>query len=339
MNTTTHPWVHRFLVPAFSAAILTSAVQQASAEWSTQARDGAIHAHHAGEPQLIWQLDTLQGKHRSESFLPSAFLHPLRTPAGFVWTAALPSDHVHHLGLWWPWKHIEVDGEQYNCWELQDGQGAHHAVSAKFIHVGPDALEWEFHNEIRIRKAGEDAGPPVTDGVPAIHETVRARFARHGDDANVIDLVIRHVAVDQPVTIGQYRYSGFSWRGPEAWDKTNSEMTTCEAHTRDEANGTESRWVLVTGPGEGEATASVLMMSAAADIAGKPETLRVWNSGAHQGTPFVNFNPVQREALPLDAEHPAVSHRQYRIIAADRTLTAAEAEAEWTAWREEATSE
>lgn len=308
----------------------------AVAQWATEVSDGVIHGSHAGKPQLSWQHETLGHPRAPEAFMPSAFLHPMKTPAGFEWTTAMPGDHIHHLGLWWPWKHIEVDGKQYNCWELQNGQGAHHAVSAKFIDAGPDALEWEFQNEIRIRKAGDDAGPPVTDGIPAIRETLHVRIARHGEDANVIDFVIRHVAVDQPVTIGQYRYSGFAWRGPEGWVKSNSVMTTDNGLTRDQANGSEGQWVLVTGPGEGEATVSVLLMSAAVDIAGTPERLRVWNSTTHGGTPFVNFNPVQRESLPLDAEHPAVSHRQYRVIAADRTLTTDEAEAEWKAWREAA---
>jgi hypothetical protein len=46
----------------------------------------------------------------------------------------------------------------------------------------------------------------------------------------------------------------------------------------------------------------------------------------------VNFNPVMGTALPLDDAHPAVSNRKYRVIAADRTLDAAAAEAEWRKW-------
>lgn len=298
--------------------------------------DGKLTASHGDAPQLVWQKQPLTHPKAGEAFLPSAFLHPLRTPAGFEWTAAMPADHVHHLGLWWPWKNIKIDGKTYNCWELQNGEGAHHAVGTKIISTGADAVEWELQNEIRIRKPAENAGPPVTDGITAINETVRMRVARHGKDANVIDIAIRQTAGDKPVSIEKYRYSGFSWRGPESWIESNSVMTTCKDLTRDQANGSEGRWVLVTGPAVGEATASVLLMSAAADIAGTPERLRVWNSTTHHGNPFVNFNPVQAAPLPLNAETPAVSHREYRVIAADRTLTTAEAEAEWKAWREAA---
>lgn len=319
-------------------ALLASLTAQVSAQWVTMVADGAVHASHAGEHQLSWQLETLDHPKGSDAFLPSAFLHPLKTPAGFQWTAAMPSDHIHHLGLWWPWKYITVNGEKYNCWELQHGEGAHHALGVKFIDAGPDRLEWVFDNEIRIRQAGDDAGPPVTEGVPVIREIVHTRIARQDKDANVIDLVIRQTPVNSPVTIEQYRYSGFAWRGPEAWNKTNSVLTTDRGLTRDQANGSPGNWVLVTGPGKDDATVSVLIMSAAIDTAGTPERLRVWHAKIHDGTPFVNFNPVQAEALPLDADHPAVSRRQYRIIAADRKLTTDEAQAHWQAWRTDASS-
>jgi hypothetical protein len=133
------------------------------------------------------------------------------------------------------------------------------------------------------------------------------------------------------VKIVDYRYSGFSWRGPESWNKDNSQMTTSEGRGRDDANGTSARWVVVSGPTPA-GTAFVLMMSAASEIAGGPEKLRVWDSKNGNGTPFVNFNPVMDKALLLDDEHPAVSNRKYRVIAADRMIDAADAEAAWKNW-------
>jgi hypothetical protein len=305
----------------------------AMGEWKSTEVDGRLSASHAGVEQVGLQVKPLSDEKAGPAFLPSAFLHPLTTPAGFVCTAVMPSDHVHHLGVWWPWKHIKIDGKTYNCWELQNGEGAHHTVAAKILSADANTVEWEIHNEVRIRKPGEKPGPPVLDGITAIRENVRIRIARHGDNANVLDLTLRQTAGEQPVTIEKYRYSGFAWRGPESWIHSNSAMTTCNGLDRDKANGSEGRWVLVTGPAVEGATASVLVMSAAKDIAGTPERLRVWDSKAHNGTPFVNFNPVQQNSLPLNEDNPAVSHRQYRIITADGTLTVAQAEAEWQAWR------
>lgn len=315
-------------------ASLAASVSTAHAQWSDEIKDGVVKAGFGGANQLAYQIKPLKKENAEPAFLPSAFLHPITTPSGFAVTAAMPADHIHHLGLWWPWKFIEVRGKKANCWELQFGEGAHRAVDAKILTESADAVEWELRNEIRIRTDGENAGPPATEGTPVIRETVRLRAARHGKDANVIDIEIRQDAIDAPVTILNYRYSGFCWRGPEAWNATNSVMTTDRALGRDQANGAEGRWVLVTGPNGASATASVLTMSAAVDLAGTAERLRVWGSKNHHGTPFVNFNPVQQSPLPLNAETPAVSHRQYRVIAADRTLTAGEAEAEWQAWRQ-----
>jgi len=317
-------------------AALAISFTTAHAQWSSQINDGTAIATFGGAPQATYQIEPITRDGAPAAFLPSAFLHPLKTPAGFTWTEVYPGDHIHHLGLWWPWKHVKVDGKTYVTWELQHGQGAHRAVDAKIISEGPDAVAWELKNEIRIRKPGDEAPPPVKDGITVIHETVRMRIARHGEDANVFDFVIRHTPADQDVIIQAYRYSGFCWRGPESWDHTNSVMTTDKSLNRDQANGSEGRWVLVTGSADGEATASVLMMSAAVEIAGSPERLRVWDSNAHGGTPFVNFNPVLEESLQLNVENLAVSHREYRVIAADRTLTTEEAEAEWKAWRESA---
>jgi hypothetical protein len=77
---------------------------------------------------------------------------------------------------------------------------------------------------------------------------------------------------------------------------------------------------------------SVLIMSQAQIITGAPEKIRVWGSKDHNGSPFVNFNPVYDKPLPLDDANPAVSKRSYRVIAADRLIGADEAEAEWKKW-------
>lgn len=289
---------------------------------------------HAKEPDRIeiqsegrvafgWQTALLQNPAGGEKFASSAFIHPLCTPAGFVCTTVQPSDHLHHLGLWWPWKFVEVDGKKYNTWEIQEGQGAHVARSVKTISSDPKKAEWEFRNETVIKPQG--AEPQV-----AIHETANVVLTL-GADATMLDLSLQQKAAGAPVTIVAYRYSGFSWRGPASWNKDNSTMTTSGGKGRDDANGTLARWLMVSGPTP-QGTATVLIMSAAEKQAGTPEKLRVWDSKMHDGAPFVNFNPVMNQPLPLDDAHPAVSHRRYRVIAADRTIDANAAEAEWKKW-------
>jgi len=293
--------------------------------WSAAERDGRVEAKRGDTLMLAWQVAPLAHPAGGEKFAAaSAFLHPLCTPSGFECTTIQPKDHLHHLGLWWPWKFVEVDGKRYNTWEIQEGQGAHVACTAKQLSAGPDKVEWEFTNETVVKPAD---GPQST----VIHETAKVTLSSQGKDANAVDVSITQKAAGKPVTIVNYTYSGFSWRGPASWNKDNSKMTTSEGLGRDEANGKPARWVMVSGPTPA-GSATLLMMSAAADIAGAQERLRVWDAKMGNGTPFVNFNPVMGKAQLLDAEHPAVSNRKYRVLAVDRTLDAAAAEAEWKKW-------
>lgn len=303
---------------ACSAGVACAAEPQTK-EWTTWEKEGRIEARHTGKAFFAWQAKPLANPAGGGKFAGSAFLHPLRTPSGFEWTTIQPDDHRHHFGLWWPWKFIEVDGATYNCWEIQEGQGAHVARQVRPLFEFPDSIQWDFLNETVVRKPG--AAPRTV-----IHETAQVAVSVRGD-AQVLDISIRQKAAGSPVKILQHRYSGFSWRGPASWNKDNSTLNTSEGKSRDDANATAARWVVVSGPTP-DGSASVLMMSAAET----PEKLRVWDSSAHNGAPFVNFNPVMDKPLPLDDAHPQVSRRKYRVIAADHAITAAEAEKEWRKW-------
>lgn len=259
-----------------------------------------------------------------EKFPISAYVHPLATPSGFGMTTVQPDDHLHHLGLWWPWKQVTVDGKKSITWELQNGEGRHVAKSAKVTEKSDDAVSITADNEIQIRRG---------EGYEAvIAETVELRFSRLGEDAYTLDIELKHAPVgDLPVEITAYRYSGFSWRGPMSWTGENSAMVASGGQNRDSANGQEARWVFVSGPSEaGEAT--FLMLSGAEKDENPAERLRVWNSKMHHGNPFINFNPVMKKSFVLTEENPEVSLRRYRIVVSDRVMTAEESEGLWKDW-------
>lgn len=284
---------------------------------------GRVHFPSVQAPVFSWQKDPMTDPKGGAKFNISAFVYPLATPSGFVCTDIQPDDHLHHLGIWWPWKFVEVDGKKFNTWEIQQGQGAHRAKSVKEISRTENSAAWEVNNETFIKQG--DAEPEVV-----IHETGRIAITVSGTDT-VLDITIDQKAADRLVVIGKYRYSGFTWRGPETWNKDNSTMLSSEGKGRDNANGTAARWLLMNGTSP-KGAVSVLILSQAQIIAGTPEKIRVWGSNDHNGTPFVNFNPVFDKALPLDDANPAVSKRSYRVIAADRAINATEAEAEWKKW-------
>lgn len=287
--------------------------------------DGFIGAAAGGRIVFSYQKSPLAKPRGGAKLAGSAFIHPLRTPSGFVLTDCQPADHLHHFGVWWPWKFVEVDGKRHVTWELQQGQGEHRAKSARLISNENGKLTWEFDNETMIRSKGVEDRPVIAEKVVASlnHDKKAAAY--------VIDFEIRQQALGPPVTIAVNHYSGFCWRGPAAWTKDSSVMRTSAGKGRDDANGTTARWVMVSGPTPiGKAT--MLMLSAASDITGGEEKLRVWDSKAHAGVPFINFNPVADKALLLSVDNKAVSHRKYRIIAADRELDAAAAEQAWRDW-------
>lgn len=315
---------HHTPVRFFLFAFLTCQTLPAEEpRWTSRDHEGVLEAR-LGETALAsWQSKPLANPNGGEKFAASAFLHQLKTPSGFEWCAIQPADHLHHFGLWWPWKFIETGGEKFNTWEIQEGQGAHRAVTVETQNDNPAKLEWKVRNRTFIRKPGAEDKAVIdedsTIGISVI------------EDMEIVDIEIRQKSVDHPITITDYRYSGFSWRGPLTWNKDNSTMTTSEGKDRDSANGTPAKWVVVSGPTP-SGKASVLMMSAATGIAGTPEKLRVWDSKNLNGMPFVNFNPVMDKALPLDDAHPAVSKRKYRVIAADHVIDAEAAESEWKKW-------
>lgn len=290
---------------------------------SASLREGKLEVSNGDKVVFCWQIDPIAHPAGGPQFATGAFLHPLRTPAGFEWTTIQPADHFHHFGLWWPWKYIEVNGKKYNTWEPQRGEVRRVARSVRELSAEPGTFAWEFSNATEVLTPGADPQP-------AILETTKVTL-KNDKEAQIIDLELKQKAAEAPVTIASYLYSGFAWRGPSGWNKDNSRILTSEGLDRDNANTHPARWVVVTGPTP-TGSASVLLMSAAAKRAGAPELLRVWNSTTHNGAPFVNFNPVMKKSLPLDESHPAVSNRKYRVVASDREIDMKAAESAWQKW-------
>ena len=76
-----------------------------------------------GRKLVTYQSEPMSKPRGGDMFKGSNFIHPLKTPSGFVVTDLQPDDHLHHFGLWWPWKFIEVGGRNVLFWELQNGEG------------------------------------------------------------------------------------------------------------------------------------------------------------------------------------------------------------------------
>jgi len=288
--------------------------------------EGRLEIQDDGKPVFGWQHQPLPEPKGGAIFATSAFIHPLCTPSGFGLTRIQPDDHPHHFGLWWPWKMLTVDGKDYVTWEVQQEQGRHVAVSARVTRESSDEVVIEGVNRTEIKLA-------VKGYQPVLEEKVVMRFSRMGVDAYLLDIDIAQQPIDgMSVTVSKYRYSGLSWRGPALWDQDNSAMRTSGGQDRDHANHQAADWVSVDGKTT-QGMATMLMMSGASQIGGNSELLRVWGSNMEKGAPFANFNPVAKQALELNAQNMAVSHRRYRVIVADRAILPAESDKLWKEWQ------
>lgn len=293
----------------------------AAAEFKTTDKYGRIEIRDGDKVVFSYQHGPLQNPKGGEIFAASAFVHTLATPSGFKLNDIQPGDHLHHLGVWWPWKLVEVDGSKFITWEMQKKQGRHRAVNAEIVSAEDDRVLITGNNVTEISKDGETYTPVINGAASLL-------FARHGKDGYQLDIDLHHTpAESKEVNILKYRYSGFCWRGTPEWTAETSTMLTSEGHHRDNANHQPAKWCMVHGKTPtGKAT--MLILSAAK----KPEMLRVWGAKQHHGNPFVNFNPVVKESFKLNDENKAVSHRSYRLIMVDRTFMAEEANKLWAEW-------
>lgn len=309
------------LIPIVASLAL---VVPAAAQFTAADKDGRLEVYDKGKLVFAYQHQPHKEPKGGEIFAASAFIHPLTTPSGFVVTDIQPSDHLHHFGVWWPWKLVQVDDKKYVTWEMQKKEGRHDALSAAIEEVKADQVRFSGKGQTKILPKGGDY-------LPVIDEGLTMSFARLGEDAYVLDMELTQTAIKDAVTIPKYRYSGFAWRGPESWTSETSTMLSSGGHNRQTANHQAAKWCMVTGATpDGKAT--MLILSAAPVTAGQAELLRVWGPKQHHGIPFVNFNPVVRADQDLAPENKAVSHRRYRLIVADREISAEQAAAYWQEW-------
>lgn len=271
-----------------------------------------------GKALVGYQAEPMSNPLGGDKFKGSDFIHPLKTPSGFVVTCLQPDDHYHHFGLWWPWKYIEVDGRKILCWELQGGEGLIQAQESGVTDNGFTAKSIYID-----RKA---PGGPQT----LINETVKATVSKIMNEpasGYYLDIEITHeTAVDKPVTIVKYHYSGFSFRGTELWNKDTCSILTDQGKNYN-ADSSRAKWVRVEGrTGDGDRTAGVVIMSRP-DNRDHPQMLRVWDEKIHNGEIFVNFNAVRTNEWVFESGKKYTGN--YRIFVYDGKVSAEQAESLW----------
>jgi len=281
--------------------------------------EGEISIPVDGQNLVTYQADPLAHPAGGKKFKASNFIHPLKTPSGFVLTELQPKDHLHHCGLWWPWKYIEIEGRKVLCWELQKGQGLIQGNAADCQLTADGLVAKSVYID---RKA---PGGPQT----RLAETTQIQVSEIVElpaRGYQVDITITHQVMGrQTVTISPHRYSGFTYRGTALWNKDTSTILTSDGIGRDGANFTPARWVRVEGVTDAGGQAGIVLMSHPSNH-NHPEKLRTWDKQVN-GSVFINFNPVMDEPWVLNPDKYYT--RRYRLFVYDGQVGREEAEALW----------
>ncbi len=276
-----------------------------------------------GKELISYQAKPMSEPNGGDKFKGSNFFHPIKTPSGFAVTDLQPKDHLHHFGLWWPWKYVATEGRKVLCWELQKGDGIIEAKESKLTKDGFTA------KSVYIDRKAPD-GPKIL-----INETLNATVSKIIDkpaNGYFLDLEIIHEVVgDKPLEVTKHRYSGFCLRGTHAWNNDNSTVLTSEGKDYTKSNFTKAKWVRVEGATENDNTGGVVMMSRP-DNHAHPEKLRTWDPKTHNGAIFVNFNPVKDKSLTIQPKKKHIRH--YRLFIYDGKISSEQAEKLWKDYSE-----
>jgi hypothetical protein len=253
----------------------------------------------------------------------SGFIHPAYSPKGNVLTTIQPKDHYHHYGIWNPWTRVEYDGTIYDLWNLKDKQGTVRAKEIKMTYSGNVFAGYVASLDHYIFKG--------SDETVIMNEewNVKAWNIPNGlmwDFESILN-----PSTGLPVLIKAYRYAGFGWRATQEWTKENCEMFTSEGKTRQEIDGTNARWIYVTGTCGANGRSGFLLMGYP-ENQNAPEPLRIWDENANggRGDAFVNFAPTKNQDWLLEPGNKYTL--RYRIFTYDGEMTKERADLLWNAF-------
>ncbi len=292
--------------------------------------DSTLKISYGIKTLLIYQFQVVYPPGGQDSnYKRSGFIHPLYTINGQELTRIQPPDHYHHYGIWNPWTHTVFENDTVDFWNLHKKTGTVRFVKFTSQISKPEFAEFTvLHEHVVFKNDG-------TEKV-ALNEwqtiTVYNPIEREG--YYIVDIVSKmRCATKSPLLIVAYRYGGLGWRATEYWDKNNADMLTSSGNTRDNADGTKAKWIIVSGALPGNKAGGMLILSHPSNF-NHPEPLRVWDKHANggRGDVFVNFAPTKDKDWLLE---PGKTYTlQYRLIVFDGKFDAVKAEDMWRVYSE-----
>jgi len=85
--------------------------------------DKSLELREDDKPVLVYNFGTITSDKvpaKDARRSRACFVHPLYGLSGEVLTDDFPKDHYHHVGLFWAWPHVKIDGKEYDLWTYKD---------------------------------------------------------------------------------------------------------------------------------------------------------------------------------------------------------------------------
>ncbi len=225
----------------------------------------------------------------------SGFIDPVLTPSGRQVTAGFPRDHMHQHGLMFAWTSAVINGRPVDFWNSAKQEG--HIEHLKTVRADEEMIV------VRLRHFNDTTPTPTV----VLNETWELSRVPH-QSAHVFDLVSTQTcASEQPLTIGAYHYGGMCVRGPDAWLR-EATMLTSEGKHRQDGNHSRPHWVAMFGTVDGGVCGIAAMSHP--DNFRAPQPVRL-----HPDKPYFCFAPMVLGEFQIKPAESYVS--RYRFVAFD----------------------
>ena len=261
-------------------------------------------------------------------FRKSGYIHPVLSPKGDTLSRIQPPDHYHHYGMWGPWTHTQIKGQQVDFWNLGDRKGTVLFKNFKSTTSGQIFASFD---------AGQEHIDFITEKDPQVALDENLKITLWGLDRPDRYMFDYKTTIKTPLENGilfeAYRYGGgIGMRFTERWTADNCSVLTSEGKDRLSADGTNARWCIVKGESaDGKSTNGVLFMSHSENRS-HPEPMRIWPIDANggRGDMFFEFCPIRHEEWKIEPQKEY--QLKYRMVIFEDDLTAKEAEEYWQAF-------
>ncbi len=298
-------------------------------EVSTRKEDGNLVMSINEKPKLTYRYGiSYPPKGIDSIYRKSGYIHPVLSPKGDTLSRIQPPDHYHHYGMWGPWTHTRIRGQQVDFWNLGDRKGTVLFKNFNSTTSGPIFASFD---------AVQEHIDFITEKEPqvALNENLEVKlWDLDRPDRYIFDYKTTfNTPLENGILFEAYRYGGgIGMRFTERWHKDNCTVLTSDGKDRLSADGTNAKWCIVKGEStDGKSMNGILFMSHSENRS-HPEPMRIWPVDANdgRGDMFFEFCPIRHEEWKIE---PQKEHQlKYRMVVFEDDLTAKEAEEYWQAF-------